>query len=103
MSAVVKPILVVDDNSESDLYTGSGSQPSHHKPAKKLDSKILTNFDDPNYDDVEEAEDSRGSGIKILPLLLKISKRCRKKNDPKRTDRVRCIGSSGCGTTWSFP
>jgi hypothetical protein len=50
---------------------------------KKLDSKLLATFNDPNYEDIDEVEDSRGSGIKILPLMLKISKCCRKKDKSK--------------------
>lgn len=72
----------------------------------KLDTKILQTFEDPNYVDLPENEDSRKSGGKTLPLLVKVSHRCRKKNygdGEKQVNRIRCIGSQGCHMSWVYP
>ncbi|KAF9230189.1 hypothetical protein BU15DRAFT_33786, partial [Melanogaster broomeanus] len=69
---------------------------------QKLDSKILGNSHDPDYEDMVETIDSRKSGAKTLPLLLRVSKHCRAKINPS-VDRARCIGSKGCHTSWSWP
>ncbi|KIJ10218.1 hypothetical protein PAXINDRAFT_86391 [Paxillus involutus ATCC 200175] len=69
---------------------------------QKLDSKILDNSHDSDYEDLPEAEDSRKSGAKLLALLLRVSKHCRLKTD-QSVDRARCIGSKGCHTTWKWP
>lgn len=73
------------------------------KAVQKLDSKVLSTYEDPAYMDLPEINDKRGSGMKILPLLLKVSQRCQKKMEEKPTDRVRCIGSKGCAQTWAHP
>lgn len=44
----------------------------------------------------------------MLPLLLKVSLRCRKKTlgpeeNEECTDCIRCIGSKGCAQTWTYP
>ncbi|KAG6372009.1 hypothetical protein JVT61DRAFT_8704 [Boletus reticuloceps] len=72
----------------------------------KLNTKILQSFKDPDYVDVSEIEDSRKSGGKMLPLLVKVSHRCRKKDysdREKQVDRIRCIGSQGCHMSWVYP
>lgn len=62
----------------------------------------MASFEDHRYISSEESADERGSGAKLLPLLEKISKPCRfKDNTPKK--KVRCIASRTCGKTWSWP
>ncbi|KIK93575.1 hypothetical protein PAXRUDRAFT_12564 [Paxillus rubicundulus Ve08.2h10] len=73
------------------------------KPVQKLDSKILLTYEDSAYMDLPKINDKRGSGMNILPLLLKVSQCCQKKMQEKPTDRVRCIGSKGCAQTWAHP
>ncbi|KIJ07798.1 hypothetical protein PAXINDRAFT_89809 [Paxillus involutus ATCC 200175] len=99
---VVQPSAEDSNPEDSEEY----QQPK--KKIQKVDSKVLTSFDDPNYQDLLEMDDNRGKGIKILPLLLKVSRRCQKKNlgagdsKPERA-LTRCIGSRGCNTIWAFP
>jgi hypothetical protein len=69
---------------------------------QKLDSKILDNSHDSDYEDLPESEDHRKSGARLLPLLLQVSKHCRLKTKLS-VDRARCIGSKGCHTSWNWP
>lgn len=71
----------------------------------RRDSKILSDFEDPNYTESDESEDNRRSGLKMHPLLLQISKPCRKRNESatgssESKKYVRCIGSKWCGKFW---
>ncbi|KAF8141598.1 hypothetical protein EV363DRAFT_1150689, partial [Boletus edulis] len=58
---------------------------------QKLDSKILDNSHDSDYEDLPESEDHRKSGARLLPLLLQVSKHCHLKMKLS-VDRARCIG-----------
>ncbi|KIK76128.1 hypothetical protein PAXRUDRAFT_18425 [Paxillus rubicundulus Ve08.2h10] len=78
------------------------------KKIQKVDSKVLTSFNDPNYQDLLEMDNNQGKGIKILPLLLKVSQWCQKRNlgagDSKpEWALAQCIDSQGCNTIWAFP
>src|SRR5436190_4341618 len=80
------------------------------KKRKKVDTKILDDFHDPDCPTTEESEDERNGGAKIHPLLLEISKAYREmpedaanRKDKKLKKRVRCAGSKGCKTTWKWP
>ena len=70
--------------------------------AKKVDTKVLPSTHDDDYMTSDEEADSQYGGRKTLPLLLKVSKHCRKVDEPTKT-LVRCIGSAGCGKTWIWP
>jgi hypothetical protein len=78
---------------------------------KKCDTKILNDFHDSDFPSSEESEDGRAGGIKLHPLLLKISRpyqvtpeeRERKKYGSGSMKRFRCIGSKGCKTSWKQP
>ncbi|KIJ59093.1 hypothetical protein HYDPIDRAFT_162797 [Hydnomerulius pinastri MD-312] len=59
---------------DSSDVEGENDQPRKTRKAGKLDSKILTSFDDMEYKDLPEVKDSRGTGVKILPLLLEAAK-----------------------------
>ncbi|KAG8216573.1 hypothetical protein J3R82DRAFT_6754 [Butyriboletus roseoflavus] len=56
------------------------NQLSDSRKGKKLDSKALTQFDDERYEDLPEIEDTRPTGVKLLPLLRDLTRRCQKKN-----------------------
>ncbi|KAF8438554.1 hypothetical protein L210DRAFT_2273083 [Boletus edulis BED1] len=93
---------------ELDTPAASNDSAASNGPTRtgKLDTKILQSFEDPDYVDLPEIDDSRRSGGKLLPLLVKVSRRCQKKNyhdGEKQVDRIRCIGSWGCKMSWAYP
>jgi len=69
---------------------------------KKIDTKVLSSTHDDDYLSSDEESDLRQGGRKTLPLLLTVSKNCRKVDEPEKK-LVRCIGSTGCGKTWIRP
>ncbi|KAF9442029.1 hypothetical protein P691DRAFT_849910 [Macrolepiota fuliginosa MF-IS2] len=72
------------------------------KKLKKLDTKLLPNTNDDQYIDIDEPSDGRSGGQCILPLLLDISHLCVLASD-ESIERVQCIASGGCKTTWAQP
>ena len=81
-------------------YTGEGEVNSsglRPKPrptvGRKLETKVLPGTEDVDYSDDEESDDGRRGGRRMFPLLLEITKPCRKKGE--REKLVRCIGSKG--------
>jgi hypothetical protein len=77
------------------------------KTVKKLDTHVLTDYNDERYKDMDEVEDSRKSGVRLHPLLPMISRVCLKRDPPadEAADKlhVRCIASSKCNTLWVHP
>lgn len=71
--------------------------------AQKLDTHILSTFEDDRYLTDGEDDDTRKGGAKMHPLLRKILKPCRLASDPAGDKIVRCIASRGCNVTWSWP
>ncbi|KAF9234050.1 hypothetical protein BU15DRAFT_79456 [Melanogaster broomeanus] len=66
----------VGEATASTADTRMGSEMGHRpkqgsRQVQKLDSKILGNSHDPDYEDMVETIDSRKSGAKTLPLLLR--------------------------------
>lgn len=74
--------------------------PTAKKKGKKAQSHILLSFEDTRYPSEIESGDERSGGVRLLPLLLKMSKPYRTSEGKKR---VRCIASSHCNTTWAWP
>ncbi len=68
---------------------------------KKTDTKNLDDYDDPDYVDTDEEEDTRKGGKKMFWVLPYITRQCHPGNKPQ-TQMIRCIGSkNGCQGTWS--
>lgn len=72
----------------------SKSSSSGSGTTKKLDTKKLPNgAEDEDFTSDDESDDGRAGGQRMLPLLLEITRPCRRKGDTKKI--VRCIGSKG--------
>jgi len=61
--------------------------------AQKLDTHILSTFEDDWYLTDGEDNDTQKGGAKMHQLLCKISKPCRLASDPAGDKIVRCIAS----------
>ncbi|KAG1852785.1 hypothetical protein DFJ58DRAFT_728441 [Suillus subalutaceus] len=88
---------------EAQAVDVNNHQPEKRKKVQKLDTHILSTFDDDWYLDADEDENAQKGGAKMHPLLRKISKPCRLASDPTATKIVRCIASHGCNVTWAWP
>ncbi|KAG1863223.1 hypothetical protein DFJ58DRAFT_869265 [Suillus subalutaceus] len=102
------PVLVSDSSSteKKPVKVNHTQIPEKRKPkVQKLDTHILSTFDDDRYISAGEDEDSRKGGAKMHPLLRKVSKPCHLSSDPTGEKLVRCIAfaSHGCNITWSWP
>ena len=89
------------------------------KRVKRVDTQILSSFEDTKYLSSEEDVDKRTGGARMTPILLKVSKpvreakRCEKRDEQtgntvtiiEKTGkkRVHCITSARCGRTWNWP
>lgn len=63
----------------------------------------MSTTDDPRYEDLDERDDNRTGGVKISPILLKVSRRCYRVDDPKQKVMFRCVASAGCNGHWAGP
>ncbi|KAG1735854.1 hypothetical protein EDD22DRAFT_852321 [Suillus occidentalis] len=73
------PVLISDLSSMKQKPT---KIPRKQKPkAQKLDTHILSTFNDDRYISADEDEDSRKGGAKMHPLLCKVSKPCHLASD----------------------
>lgn len=98
------PVLDVEvDSTKHKPVNVNNHQPEKRKKVQKLDTHILSTFDDDRYLTADEGEDARKGGAKMHPLLRKISKPCHLASDPTATKIVRCIASRGCNVTWAWP
>ncbi|KAG1827904.1 hypothetical protein EV424DRAFT_1555001 [Suillus variegatus] len=98
------PVLDVEvDSMKHKPVNVNNHQPEKRKKVQKLDTHILSTFDDDRYLTADEGEDARKGGAKMHPLLRKISKPCHLASDPTATKIVRCIASRGCNVTWAWP
>ncbi|KAI0725715.1 hypothetical protein C8Q72DRAFT_785068, partial [Fomitopsis betulina] len=71
------------------------------KRVKRVDTQILSSFEDAKYLSSEEDVDKRTGGARMTPILLKVSKPVREAKRWKK--RVHCIASARCGQTWTWP
>lgn len=86
-------------NSQMKLFGSSNPSASSAKPkprpndSHKLKTKVLQGIEDDNFSSDEESDDERRGGRRMFPLLLELTKPCRRKGE--REKLVRCIGSKG--------
>lgn len=86
-------------DSLDDLTDSETIQPA--RKVKKPDTKSIKNTNDPLYDDVDEAADARNGGIKLCPILPKVTRPCFSKDDvEKKKKMVRCLYSAHCKQVW---
>ncbi|KAH8813669.1 ribonuclease H-like domain-containing protein [Flagelloscypha sp. PMI_526] len=99
LSSNVDNEMTEEDNPSKENSTAA-KQKEEPEISYKLTTKLMESHDDPNFVDLPEAEDTRGSGGKIASVLLKVSKLCTKTTN-RTIRRYRCICSARCGTSWS--
>ncbi|KAF9224252.1 hypothetical protein BS17DRAFT_766847 [Gyrodon lividus] len=89
IQSLMKPTLETEPVSDA-MHDVNMAGPAPDHPGKgtqhvqKLDSKILNNSHDSDYEDLPETNDSHKSGAKLLPLLLQVSKHCHPKTNLKQ-------------------
>ncbi|KAG1846510.1 hypothetical protein C8R48DRAFT_677837 [Suillus tomentosus] len=81
----------------------NNNQPEKRNKVQKLNTHILSTFDNDWYLTADEGKDAWKGGAKMHPLLRKIVKPCHLASNPTATKIVWCIASCGCNVTWAWP